>query len=137
MKTARMKCCASNSLGKLSSDGFEQEDFDVDLHFEQLEFKGAGILFLGSVPFRITANGPITILNPMFHTVIVAVGTLDQLLSVRAINWPVLCQLMRMLRGKSTGFKCPLVFLLSGQKQKELHNSINKNELPRFSSLSS
>lgn len=100
MKTARMKCCASNSLGKLSSDGFEQEDFDVDLNFDQLKFKGAGILFLGSVPFRIRANEPITILNPMFHTVIVAVGTLDQLLSVRAINWPALCQLMKMLRGK-------------------------------------
>lgn len=72
----------------------------MDLNFEQLEFKGAGILVLGCVPFRITANEPITILNPMFHTVIVAVGTLDQLLSVRAINWPALCQLMKMLAGK-------------------------------------
>lgn len=72
----------------------------MDLNFEQLEFEGTGILILGSVPFRITANEPITILNPMFHTVIVAVGTLDQLLSVRAINWPALCQLMKMLQEK-------------------------------------
>lgn len=91
----------------------------MDLNFEQLEFKGAGILVLGSVPFRITANEPITILNPMFHTVIVAVGTLDQLLSVRAINWPALCQPMKMLQKKSAGFKCPLVFFFSPQAKKQ------------------
>lgn len=109
----------------------------MDLNFEQLEFKGAGILGLGSVPFRITANEPITILNPMFHTVIVAVGALDQLLSVRAINWPALCQLMKMLQKKSASFKCPLVFFFSDQKTKDICNNINKNEFPRFPSLSS
>lgn len=118
MKTARMKCCASNSLGKLSSDGLEQEDFDMDLNSEQLEFKGAGILVLGSVPFRITANEPITILNPVFHTVIVAVGTLDQLLSVRAINWPALCQLMKMLQEKVQALNVLWSFYSQAKKQK-------------------
>lgn len=91
----------------------------MDLNFEQLEFKGAGILVLGSVPFRITANEPITILNPMLHTVIVAVGTLDQLLSVRAINWPALCQLMKMLQEKVQALNVLWSFLFFPQAKKQ------------------
>lgn len=90
----------------------------MELNFEQLEFKGAGILVLGSVPFRITANEPITILNPMFHTVIVAVGTLDQLLSVRATNWPALCQLMKMLQEKVQALNVLWSFYSRAKKQK-------------------
>lgn len=90
----------------------------MDLNFEQLEFKGTEILLLGSVPFRITANEPITILNPMFHTVIVAVGTLDQLLSVRAINWPALCQLMKMLQEKVQALNVLCSFYSQTKNQK-------------------
>lgn len=109
----------------------------MDLNFEQLEFKGAGILVLGPVPFRITANEHITILNPMFHTVIVAVGTLDQLLSVRTIHWPALCQLMKMLQEKVQALNVLWSFYFQAKKKKGLHNNRNKNEFPRFPSLSS
>lgn len=73
----------------------------------------------------------------MFHTVIVALGTLDELLSGRAINWPALCQLMKMLKEKVQALNVLWSFYSQAKKTKDLHNNINKNEFPIFLSLSS